>query len=88
MEPGTGRGPDNIRQFVLHWRPLGKGAFASAPLRLVSRRVYQGALPPVPEGTFALEYYLEAREGNRRLFWPASAPELPQTVAAAPAGIP
>ncbi|MFN3485790.1 MAG: hypothetical protein ACK44W_09945, partial [Planctomycetota bacterium] len=88
LTPEDGRGQAAAPSLVMHWRPLGKGAFASAPLRLVSRRVYQGALPPVPEGTFALEYYLEAREGNRRLFWPASAPELPQTVVAAPAGIP
>jgi hypothetical protein len=83
--------PQEIRAFVLsgpkckglslYCRPLGKGGFVKVPANHLARQAYRVSLPPRSEGT--LEYYLEAElAGGKKVFWPATAPDLCQTVIA------
>jgi hypothetical protein len=83
--------PQEIRAFVLsgpkcsglnlYWRPLGRGGFVKVPANHRSRQAYRVSLPPRSEGT--LEYYLEAKLADgKKVFWPATAPDLCQTVIA------
>ena len=46
----------------------------------VARGVHQAKLPPMPAGTMALEYYIQATLGARTLVYPATAPAMNQTV--------
>jgi hypothetical protein len=63
---------------TLRWRKLGSGRYKIIPLRHVARGVYSVALPPAKAD---LEYYVEAKMPEGRLLrWPATAPELNQTV--------
>ena len=61
----------------LFWRPLATGKFEEIPLTRVTRAVYTVRLKVRTD----LEYYIQAEtaEGGR-LFWPATAPQLNQTV--------
>ena len=59
---------------VVHLRPLGQGAWQTLTARPVARATYAVQLPPV-QGDF--EYYITAGD---TLVWPATAPELNQTV--------
>jgi hypothetical protein len=62
----------------LLWRPLGKGAFRRIPLTPVARGVYRVELPKPRED---FEYSLTVlTAGNNELVWPATAPEMCQTV--------
>jgi len=71
-------GHDQVKQTTLYWRPLGKGEYRCVPLKHVARAVYTVALPPARAD---LEYYIQAetKEGGT-LTWPATAPDLNQTV--------
>ncbi len=72
----------------LHWRRMGTGPYASVPLTLVGRSVYQVTLPPAPAKATAVEYYIEAEfvHANRpkKLVFPPTAPAINQTVVVAP----
>ena len=71
------------RSAVLRWRPLGRGAWQSLSLKRVARGVHVVTLPPAAEES--IEYYIEAETaGSVRLRWPATAPEICQTVVAMP----
>lgn len=61
--------PESVSLF---WRPLGKGEFAEAALAHVARATYAVMLPVGED----IEYYLKAGE----TVWPATAPDLNQTV--------
>lgn len=65
---------------VLHWRPLGAGAFKTRSFEHVGRSVYQTLLPAVPKGAIGIEYYITAKSGKRKVVFPASAPQINQTV--------
>jgi len=71
-------GYDQVKQAKLYWRPLGKGEYRPVSLKHVARAVYTATLPPARAD---LEYYIQAetREGGT-LTWPATAPDLNQTV--------
>jgi hypothetical protein len=70
--------PKGFTGGTLHWRPLGGPAFTDIPLRHVGRAVYDVQLPAATQD---IEYYLEATTtAGERLVWPATAPELNQTV--------
>ncbi|MDD8025545.1 MAG: malectin domain-containing carbohydrate-binding protein [Acidobacteriota bacterium] len=71
-----------VASVVLHWRPLGRGEFAAAPLALVARGVYKGVLPPMSQD---IEYYVEARADDRDIRFPVTAPTLNHTVVVIPA---
>jgi hypothetical protein len=67
---------------MLHWRPLGTGQFQTIPLQHVARAVYQVELPSPGED---FEYRIEATMADgSNLTWPASAPEINQTVVTMP----
>ena len=64
---------------VCHWRPLGGKSFQSAPLTHVDRGVYRTVLPAREmQGDF--EYYVEVTTDRKSLRFPATAPDLNQTV--------
>ncbi len=63
---------------VFRWRPLGAGAYREIRLKHVARAVYSASLPAVAED---IEYYLKAETSQgKELIWPATAPEMNQTV--------
>jgi hypothetical protein len=64
---------------VCHWRPLGSKSFQSVPLTHVDRGVYRTVLPARElRGDF--EYYVEVTTERKAWRFPATAPELNQTV--------
>jgi hypothetical protein len=69
-------------EVTLHWRTWGRGSFHSVPARRIGRAVHKAELPPASE---EIEYYFSARAADgSELHWPASAPELCQTVITLP----
>ena len=61
----------------LFWRPLGTGAFEAMPLKREARAVYTATLTAKAD----LEYYIQAETSSgAKLVWPATAPQLNQTV--------
>ncbi len=78
--------PDSkpVKSVVLYWRHMGQGRYQAVPANHVGQAVYQVQLPPA----FAdIEYYLRAETASgSKLTWPATAPELCQTVIVLPEG--
>ncbi|NLG00840.1 MAG: hypothetical protein GX565_11925 [Lentisphaerae bacterium] len=67
---------------VCYWRRLGQGPFEQTAVRSVGRAVYVTALPPTA-GDF--EYYIQAKTAaGQTLVWPATAPDMNQTVVVCP----
>lgn len=62
---------------TLHWRELGKGEFATAPLENVARGVYRVSCPETAKD---IEYYVRVRVDNEEVFFPPAAPLVGQTV--------
>ena len=67
----------NPHSVTVHYRPLGEGRYASQTLTHVARGVYMLALPPQSDD---FEYYLEAQISAEKVVYPATAPNLNQTV--------
>ena len=66
------------QSLVIRVRPLGGGIWQSVPVTHVARAVYQATLPTARDD---FEYFAEATRANgQQLVWPATAPELNQTV--------
>jgi hypothetical protein len=64
---------------ALHWRPMGHGGWRTIPLRHVDRGVHTVTLSPAKGD--GIEYYIQATTSKgQRLIWPATAPEMSQTV--------
>ena len=61
----------------LFWRPIGKGKFAAVPLQRVARGVYAVV---VPNANTDIEYYIHVSTDGQEVYFPATAPELNQTV--------
>lgn len=60
---------------ILHWRPMGTGAYRVIALRHKARGVYTVTLPPA-EG-LAIETYIQVTAANGLLLtWPAAAPAI------------
>ena len=73
---------DNVpaRSAAIHWRPLGHGEFRKQDLTHLGRGVYGVSLESVQND---IEYYIAAETtGGKKLMWPATAPEVNQTVVA------
>jgi hypothetical protein len=66
---------------AINWRPLGASRYESQELVHIGRGVYEAKLPL---GSADVEYYIDAKVNDQQLFFPASAPELPQTVIVLP----
>jgi hypothetical protein len=62
---------------LLRWRTMGRGRFETMPLVPLARGVYQAQLPPLTED---IEYYLQARFERSDIRFPATAPDINQTV--------
>ena len=68
---------------VLRWRPLGPGPWQMVPVQHVARGVHTVTLPPMSEDS--LEYYVDVvTAGGAQLRWPATAPDLCQTLVVIP----
>ena len=65
----------------LNWREMGRGEFRSVPLEHKTRGVYTVVLPPLAG---AIEYYIEVEAGGETGRFPATAPDLNQTVVVLP----
>jgi hypothetical protein len=72
--------PDPAKS-ALYWKPLGSDRkFEAIPLTHVARGVYRVVLPKRRIGGADLEWYAAAADKNGTVVWPASAPEINQTV--------
>lgn len=68
------------RRVVLCWRPLGEGEFRKTSMKNVARGTFAATLPPDELGG-DIEYYVDAvAAGGQGLRWPATAPDVNQTV--------
>ena len=65
------------RSVLLHWRPMGQGDYRQAPVPHAARGWYRAARAAAAD----FEYYVEVApvEGDP-VYWPATAPDLNQTV--------
>jgi len=70
------------RSVRVHWRPMGQGDYRQAPVTHAARGWYRAALAAADD----FEYYIEVApvEGDA-VYWPATAPDLNQTVVVTPA---
>jgi hypothetical protein len=68
---------DRPSDAALYWRPLGIGQYRKVDLQNLGRATYEAKLPPA-SGSF--EYYVTAKTPSGKLVWPATAPEISQTV--------
>ncbi|MCK4820011.1 hypothetical protein KA005_29875, partial [bacterium] len=67
------------RSTALYWRSMGENEYQKFVLDHEGRAVYSVTLPAASEDD--IEYYIEAVMGNGNiLYWPATAPELNQTI--------
>ena len=67
-----------VKTVSAYWRPLGGKSFRQAGVKHVARAVYTLSLPPV-EGD--IEYYIQVETAaGKKVTWPATAPDLNQTV--------
>ena len=69
--------PEPPSEAALFWRPLGSGVYQTVRLEKVARGVYQVSCPATGQD---LEYYLRVRVGEKEVYFPATAPEINQTV--------
>jgi len=67
---------------ILYVRPLGGDAFREVACKHVARGVYRAAVRPPDGGDF--EYYVEILADGEPVRWPATAPDLCQTVVVMP----
>ena len=67
-----------MKNVVLKWRPLGRGAWRQQEMTCVTRAIHRTTLPPATE---SLEYHIQAGTASgAQLVWPATAPGMNQTV--------
>jgi hypothetical protein len=67
-----------VKTVSAYWRALGGKSFHQAGVKHVARAVYTLSLPPV-EGD--IEYYIQVETAaGKKVTWPATAPDLNQTV--------
>lgn len=68
-----------VEGVTLYWRTLGETKYRKIELRHIARGVYKTEIDKLTiSGDF--EYYLTATNGRENTVWPASAPQLNQTV--------
>lgn len=64
---------------ALYWRKMGEGSYNKLPLDHINRAVYNVQLPILEDDT--IEYYIKAETAEGEILtWPATAPELSQTI--------
>jgi hypothetical protein len=69
--------PQKPDEVALYWRKMGQGPFEKRAPTHAARGVYRVQLPPLTED---IEYYVEARVARKGFVFPATAPDLNQTV--------
>ncbi len=72
---------DKPASVELHWRDMGSGGFRTVSFKHTARGVYALTLPAPSE---AIEYYVEVSADGRTARFPATAPDLNQTVIVLP----
>ena len=73
------------KQADLFWRPMGTGEFKSESLKHVNRGVYSVELSPDNIIGNDIEYYVKVVTGeDENIYFPATAPEMNQTVVVIP----
>jgi len=73
------------RYAALYWRPMASGEFAKAPLVHVARGVYTVEFPPDGAKGADLEYYVRiVAASGKVLHFPATAPDISQTLVVVP----
>jgi hypothetical protein len=71
-----------VKSISVRVRPLGQGEWTAVPAAHAARAVYEAKLPVTTED---FEYYISAEtSAGDHLVWPATAPEMNQTVVVAP----
>jgi hypothetical protein len=65
----------------LYWRPLGQGEYQAVDLKKRDRGVYEVTCPETGRD---IEYYVRVRAGENVVVYPATAPEINQTVVRRP----
>jgi hypothetical protein len=71
-----------VKSVAVHLRPLGRGEWKTIPASHVARAVYQAQLPPAQDD---FEYYISGETtSGKQLVWPATAPDINQTVIITP----
>ena len=74
-----------VSDVSLHWRPMGSGRFTTVPLNHVARGVYRVDLATGGIEGIGLEYFIRVTtQGGQSVQFPATAPELNQTVVLMP----
>ncbi len=74
---------ENPESASVYWRYMGEEEFTEIPLTPISRGVYQVEFPHRASYR-GFEYYVYVRADGERVYWPATAPDLCQTVVVAP----
>ncbi len=74
---------DDPKTVSLFWRYLGEDEFAEIPLRHVARGVFRVVFPSEASER-GFEYYIRVRADGRKVYFPATAPDLCQTVVVVP----
>ena len=73
------------KEAALYWRAMGKGKFAKVPLVHAARGVYSVRFPPGGAKGTDLEYYIKAAPGSgKRVYFPATALTMNQTLVVVP----
>ena len=81
-------GGDAVGSVLLYYRPLGEGEYIATPLARGFRNVHHAVIPASGVTEDGLEYYIEARSTDDRLFRvPKHLPSIAVTVVQ-PAGLP
>jgi len=70
-------------QATLFWRPAGEATYRAVALSHVARAVYRAEVPGEQLPDIA-EYYIESKEGDDTIRWPAAAPTMGMTTVVAP----
>jgi len=71
-----------VEGVTLYWRQMGQGRYERVPATHLGQAVYEVALPPASSD---VEYYVQGQTASgRKLRWPATAPDLCQTVVVLP----
>jgi hypothetical protein len=74
--------PEEAKQPLLYVRPLGGRDLRRVPCEHVARGVYRARVLPPDGGDF--EYYVEVLADGEPVRWPATAPDICQTVVVMP----
>jgi hypothetical protein len=77
--------PNEPREVLIHYRPLGAKDYTTKPADHVGRNTYQASIPSEDFPTPGLEYYIEATtQASETIQWPARSGSINQAVILGP----